>query len=76
MLHGHGTEIFPQATRWYVLVTSRGQLYQFRLQLFKHALQVAIGNIIWGVVLPGWVLGLYKKGEEIRESFKELGVYM
>ena len=70
------TELFLQATQWYALVTSCGQLYQSRLQSFKHALQVAIVNIIWRVILPDWALGLYKKGKEIRESFKELGVYM
>ena len=69
-------EVFLQATRWYAPVTPCGKLYQFRLQSFKQALQVAIGNILWGVVLPDWVLGLYKKGKEIRESFKELEAYM
>jgi cytochrome P450 len=39
-------------------------------------LQVTITNIIWRAILPDWALGLYKKGKEIRESFKELGVYM
>ena len=70
------TDLFLQATQWYALVTSCGQLYQSRLQSFKHALQAAIVNIIWRVILPDWALGLYKKGREIRESFKELGVYM
>ena len=37
---------------------------------------MAIGNLIWRILLPVWVLGLHKKGREIRESFKELEVYM
>ena len=71
---GH-TMVRPCSFLW-LLVTSCGQLYQFHLQSFKHALQVAIVNIIRRVILPDWALGLYKKGREIRESFKELGVYM
>jgi cytochrome P450 len=39
-------------------------------------LQVAISNISWRIFLPDWALGLHKKGKEIRESFKELGVHM
>ena len=39
-------------------------------------MQIAIGNIVWRVILPDWALGLYKKGKEIRGSFKELEVYM
>jgi cytochrome P450 len=39
-------------------------------------LQVVLRNTLWRLLLPDWVLGLYKKGREIRESFKELGVYM
>ena len=37
---------------------------------------MAIGNLIWRAILPDWVLGLYKKGRDTRDSFKELGVYM
>ena len=37
---------------------------------------MAIGNLIWGAILPDWVLKLYKKGRDTRDSFKELGVYM
>ena len=70
------TDIFLQATQWYGLVTSRGQSYQFRLQSFKHALQATTRNIIWRVILPDWALGLYKKGKETRDPFKELGAYM
>ena len=65
-----------KATRWYAVVDSGNQVYRFRLQSFKQALQVAIGNLIWRIILPDWVLGLYKKGKETRDSFKELGVYM
>ena len=39
-------------------------------------MQVAVGNLVWRVILPDWALGLYKKGKEIRGSFKELGAYM
>ena len=46
------------------------------MQSFKHALRVASRNVVWRVILPDWALGLYRKGKEIRESFKELGVYM
>jgi len=35
-----------------------------------------MGNLPWRLLAPDWVLGLYKRGKEIRDSFKELGVYM
>jgi len=35
-----------------------------------------MGNLIWRLLTPDWALGLYKRGKEIRDSFKELGVYM
>ena len=70
------TDVSLKATQWYALVASDDRQYQFRLQSFKHALQVAIGNLIWHAIIPDWALGLYKKGKEIRGSFKELGVYM
>ena len=35
-----------------------------------------MGNLIWRLLVPDWALGLYKRGKEIRDSYKELGVYM
>ena len=35
-----------------------------------------MGNILWRVLLPDWVLRSYRKGKVTREAFKELGVYM
>ena len=35
-----------------------------------------MGNLRWRLLVPDWALGLYKRGKEIRDSFKELGVYM
>jgi cytochrome P450 len=70
-------DVFLKATQWYAHVASGGnQLYLFRLQSFKHSLQVAISGLIWRLLLPDWALGFYKKGREIRESFKELRLYM